>query len=399
MLKLAFFLPNSSGYQDRIDMLKKLSYGDIDVTLIIGLLDRDIPSTESGNFRVVSVGFSPGNRIINLLKTYWALKRLHKMYEFDVIHDTYGNFLIYFFTTFRKSTRPVYVSSFYALEKWRIENVWRPSGRNRFHLLFRKSTLRTFIGEFIQSKMSKICDHVVLQAPGLVERLLMYEDVPPSKVSILANSVDVNYWKPTNNRAALSSDTNGLLEILYIPQRAMDGLDSTLEIRDVLACVARLGGLGIDVNMTLIMKSGSQQMSEISRMLSDGALCNDKIVLKHGLSRDQMRETYNSSDLMIYQTINDGSPRVVIEALACGLPVLCNPHPGILVLDENHQYLQFAEYGNVDSITSELQKMNDMKFLSDISKKGRSHIEVNFSNEFAAIAHANFYKKVTNIGF
>ena len=69
MLKLAFFLPNSSGYQDRIDMLKKLSYGDIDVTLIIGLLDIDIPSTESGNFRVVSVGFSPGNRIINLLKT------------------------------------------------------------------------------------------------------------------------------------------------------------------------------------------------------------------------------------------------------------------------------------------------------------------------------------------
>ena len=398
MLKLAFFLPNSSGYQDRIDMLKKLSYGDIDVTLIIGLLDRDVPSTDSGNFRVVSVGFSPGNRIINLMKTYWALKRLHKMYEFDVIHDTYGNFLIYFFTTFRKSTRPVYVSSFYALEKWRIENVWRPSGRNRFHLLFRKSTLRTFIGEFIQSKMSKICDHVVLQAPGLVERLLMYEDMPPSKVSVLVNSVDVNYWKPTNNRAELSSFGNGLLKILYIPQRAMDGLDSTLEIRDVLACVARLDGLGIDVNMTLIMKSGSQQMSEISRIISDGALCNDKIVLKHGLTRDQMRETYNSSDLMIYQTVNDGSPRVVIEALACGLPVLCNPHPGIRVLDENHQYLQFAQLGSIDSITANLQNMNDVKFLSDISKKGRSHIEVNFSNEFAAIAHANFYKKVTNIG-
>ena len=70
MLKLAFFLPKSSGYQDRIDMLKKLSYSDIDVTLIVGSLDRDISSTESENFRVVSVGFSPGNRIVNLLKTY-----------------------------------------------------------------------------------------------------------------------------------------------------------------------------------------------------------------------------------------------------------------------------------------------------------------------------------------
>ena len=178
----------------------------------------------------------------------------------------------------------------------------------------------------------------------------------------------------------------------------MDGLDSTLEIRDMLACVARLDGLGIDVNMTLIMKSGSQQMSEISRIISDGALCNDKIVLKHGLTRDQMRETYNSSDLMIYQTVNDGSPRVVIEALACGLPVLCNPHPGIRVLDENHQYLQFAQLGSIDSITAKLQNMNDVKFLSDISNKGRSHIEVNFSNEFASIAQANLYKKVTNIG-
>lgn len=398
MLKLAFFLPNSSGYQDRIDMLKKLSYSDIDVTLIVGSLDRYVPGTESENFRVVSVGFSPGNRIINLLKTYRVLKKLHKMYEFDVIHDTYGNFLIYFFTTFRKSSRPIYVSSFYALEKWRVENIWRPSGRNRFHLLFRKSTLRTFIGEYIQSKMSKICDHVVLQAPGLVERLLTYEELAPSKISVLANSVDVDYWKPNNSQSELSSRSSGLLKILYIPQRSMDGLDSTLEIRDVLSCVARLERLGIDVSMTLIMKNGSQQMSEISRVIRDGALCDDKIVLKHGLSRDQMKETYNSSDLMIYQTVNDGSPRVVIEALACGLPVLCNPHPGICVLDEHYQYLQFAQYGSIDSITSQLQKMNDMQFLSDISIKGRSHVEINFSNEFAAKAHASFYKKVTNIG-
>ena len=73
MLKLAFFLPNASGYQDRIEMLKKLSYGDIDVTLIVGSLDTDISSGEYGNFRVFSVGFVPGNRIVNLLKSYWTL--------------------------------------------------------------------------------------------------------------------------------------------------------------------------------------------------------------------------------------------------------------------------------------------------------------------------------------
>ena len=399
MLKLAFFLPNASGYQDRIEMLKKLSYGDIDVTLIVGSLDTDIPSAEYGNFRVFSVGFVPGNRIMNLLKSYWTLRRLHKIHEFDLIHDTFGNFLIYFLTTFRKSCRPIYVCSFYALEKWRVENIWKPSGHNRFALLFRKSTLRTFIGEFIQSAMSKICDHIVLQAPGLVERLLLYENVSPSKVDVLRNCVDVNYWKKIHDSDESLSHRNASLRILYIPQRSMDGLDSTLEIKGVLASVKRLEGLGIDVHLTVVVKSASDQVTEISSLSREVALCIDKIVLKYGLTRDQMRETYNSNDLMIYQTINDGSPRVVIEALACGLPVLCNPHPGIRVLDENDRYIQFAEYGNMDSITARLQKMNDREFLSNIAQKGRCNIEANFSNEFAANEHEDFYKRVTSLDY
>ena len=399
MLKLAFFLPNTSGYQDRIEMLKQLSYGDIDVTLIVGLLDKEISSAEYGNFRVFSVGFVSGNRIMNLLKTSWALRRLHKIHEFDLIHDTFGNFLIYFLTTFRKSTRPIYVGSFYALEKWRVENIWKPSGHNRFDLLFRKSTLRTFIGEFIQSVMGKICDHIVLQAPGLVERLLLYENLSPTRVSVLRNSVDVNYWKPICDLDESPAHRNSSLKILYIPQRSMDGLDSTLEIKGVLASIKRLEGLGINVHLTVVVKAGAEQVAEISNISREVALCIDKIVLKYGLTRDQIRQTYNSNDLMIYQTINDGSPRVVIEALACGLPVLCNPHPGIRVLDENDQYIQFAEYGNMDSITAGLQKMNDMNFLSDIAQKGRFNIEVNFSNEFAANEHEDFYKRVKYLDY
>ena len=218
-------------------------------------------------------------------------------------------------------------------------------------------------------------------------------------MSVLRNSVDVNYWKPICDLDESPAHRNSSLKILYIPQRSMDGLDSTLEIKGVLASIKRLEGLGINVHLTVVVKAGAEQVAEISNISREVALCIDKIVLKYGLTRDQMRQTYNSNDLMIYQTINDGSPRVVIEALACGLPVLCNPHPGIRVLDENDQYIQFAEYGNMDSITAGLQKMNDMNFLSDIAQKGRFNIEVNFSNEFAANEHEDFYKRVKYLDY
>ena len=234
MLKLAFFLPNTLGYQDRIKVLKELSWEDIDVTLIIGSMDKYILSEGYDNFRIVSAEFVSGFRILNLIKSYWILRKLHKTHKFDLVHDTFGNFLIYFLTTFRNSKRPVYISSFYALEKWRIENIWKPSGHNRLELLFRRSTRRTFMGELIQSIMGKICDYIVVQAPGLVERLLLYENLPHRKVKVLTNSVDVNYWKPVCNPDKSPPCSNEIRKILYIPQRSMDGIDASLGMKTVL---------------------------------------------------------------------------------------------------------------------------------------------------------------------
>ena len=45
------------------------------------------------------------------------------------------------------------------------------------------------------------------------------------------------------------------------------------------------------------------------------------------------------------------------------------------------------------------KKMNDRNLLSNISRKGRSNIEVNFSNEFAANEHEDFYKRVTSLDY
>lgn len=49
----------------------------------------------------------------------------------------------------------------------------------------------------------------------------------------------------------------------------------------------------------------------------------------HGhVSSDVLREVYQNSDIMVFPSTNDGYGLVVLEALACGLPVICSRNAG-----------------------------------------------------------------------
>lgn len=49
----------------------------------------------------------------------------------------------------------------------------------------------------------------------------------------------------------------------------------------------------------------------------------------HGfVTADQLREVYQNSDIMVFPSTNDGYGLVVLEALACGLPVVCSKNAG-----------------------------------------------------------------------
>ena len=72
--------------------------------------------------------------------------------------------------------------------------------------------------------------------------------------------------------------------------------------------------------------------SERSSLLSDARLGDElasSVVFTGGVSNEELRALYHLADLFVYPTLADSLPLVVLEAMACGLPVVSTTVGGI----------------------------------------------------------------------
>ena len=375
-------MPNVSGYTDRIRLLEEVSKLIGKVTLLVGVVDAALPVGESKKFVLNEVRFVRGFRPLNLWRTARAALAVN---DVDIFHDTSGNLILVFLLLFRRKLRPALITSFFALEKWRIENVWKRNGYSTIRLLLEPSTRNMYFGAFIQHIMALVSDRIVLQSAGLFGRLTEYIGIDEKKISALPNNVDCDFWRANSRKIGRAR----CFQMLYV-----GGLDHSRGVFAVLEALGKLKEEAWTVNLVLVVKQGIGGEGPINDFVARNSLGNC-VEFVSGLSRREMLDTYNNSDVLVYQTINDGSPRVVLEALSCGLPVVASHHPGINVLDPGARFIKFTDYSDVDAIVrnvSELFRDNELR--SDLSEVGQEEVRANFSSERVAKQYANFYQNM-----
>ena len=152
-------------YVDSIKTLKAAADLVGKIRVLVGVDDSFEKIENSDVFCMKVVGFKSGDRFGNILK---ASRQVSTLNDVDVIHDTFGNLIITFIAQRLKKDRPVLLSSFYALERWRIDHVWKKQGYKTKDLIFTKSGLRMYLGALSQHLMARLSDFVILQAEGRV---------------------------------------------------------------------------------------------------------------------------------------------------------------------------------------------------------------------------------------
>ncbi|MBM4320061.1 MAG: glycosyltransferase, partial [Deltaproteobacteria bacterium] len=85
------------------------------------------------------------------------------------------------------------------------------------------------------------------------------------------------------------------------------------------------------------------------------ALGLDRLVHQVGeLPRAQLPACLSACGGFVFPSYNEGSPRSVIEAMACGLPIVASRIPGIEALDPKADFIQFVERGEVEGLAAAL---------------------------------------------
>jgi glycosyltransferase involved in cell wall biosynthesis len=354
----------------------------------IFLIGRDdglseIPDVDDLDFVLAS--FGRGGRVANLWRANRIASRLIKNERINVVHDTFGNLLPLMYMK-RRFPDVSFCTSLFNLVGWRARHVW---GDMPLHRLLRsRGGALMFANHWVEHRTVNRADHVIVQAPGLIPRLREYADVPDERLEVITNNVDTEFWHPQADRIAYGKD-HSELRLLYI-----GGIGPSRGGPAMLDMMARLVGDGINVKLTII-GGWERYAEEMIRERVQELNIGDRVSFPGRVTREGVRDAFHENDLFVYQTINDGSPRIVLEAMASGIPILASHHPGTDVLDPDQEIINFTDYSDVPQMVESVTNfVNDPSTRWKRADHGREVAVEKFSPGAVAQQYIDLYERV-----
>ena len=383
--RILFFLPSVRPYIDRIRMLAEVAEEADRFVLLIGHDDGLADHPDRDRLDVEIASFGRGGRPANLWRANRTASRLIKGERINIVHDTFGNLLPLMHMK-RRFPEVSFCTSLFNLIGWRAEHVW--GGMPLHRLLRSRGGALMYVNRWVEHRTVNRADHVIVQAPGLIPRLREYADVPDERLNVVTNNVDTEFWRPPSKRIAYGDDHQEL-RLLYI-----GGIGPSRGGPAMLDMLASLVEKGIDAKLTII--GGWERYAEnvIRKRVRELAL-GDRVSFPGRVSREGVRDAFYRNDLFVYQTINDGSPRIVLEAMASGIPILASHHPGTDVLDPDEEIISFTDYSDVPMMIGLAEKfIDDPRSFWVRAGLGRDTVIKKFSPVPVSRQYLDLYEKV-----
>lgn len=223
-----------------------------------------------------------------------------------------------------------------AAKKLRLPSVLTVGGvsaeRDAFINFVQQSYLYT-IGKWIFRDVGRI---ICLTKSDAYE--VMKYGADSSKIRIVPNAVDLNLFKPSKEK---SNDPLFVWVGRFVPEKGPHYLVRAIEVV-VRACK--------DAKFILI---GDGQMFPLIRKMVKKSGLNDYVRFTGVIDPESVSHILSKATGFVFPSLKEGMPKAVLEAMACGLPIIAsnisgidefvtNGYDGLLVPPEDHQVLAEA---------------------------------------------------------
>jgi glycosyltransferase involved in cell wall biosynthesis len=198
-------------------------------------------------------------------------------------------------------------------------------------------------------------------------------DVP---VQVIYNGVDTEKFRHGPSRRTQSKP----FRLLYV------GSWKRLKGVDLLAPIMRELGGGFELHYTagLAAKRDEQlmppNMQDVGRLVGDGAVI----------------DAMNEADALLFASRSEGLPLVVIEAMACGLPVIATRGSSLIEVVDDGITGILCPQDNIEAFVGAAQKLAANGVLaSDMSKAARQRALQHFSTRDMIDKWLEVYREAT----
>lgn len=181
-----------------------------------------------------------------------------------------------------------------------------------------------------------------------------------SKAAIINNGVDTSLFKPQESHY-LQDKLNLSLKnriILYVGRVA--------ENKHPLPVIKALKHL--DPHYSLVIVGDGPFMPSINRTVDELQLAN-RVYHLENVPYEKMPSVYNSADVIVHYSKSEVGPFVLLEAAACGIPMIANRETVALPVLKHQLNGFFCDFSKPAKLASLIQKAYNNKYT--MGKKGR----------------------------
>lgn len=136
--------------------------------------------------------------------------------------------------------------------------------------------------------------------------------ISANKVSVLRNGVDLQMFKPASRDAARSG-----LEIVGPTLLSVGHLIERKGHHITIAALPRLG------SYTLIIAGEGPELARLKSLASRLGVAN-RVRFLGTVAHEELRTVYTAADALVLASSREGWPNVLLEAMACGTPVVAS---------------------------------------------------------------------------
>ena len=140
---------------------------------------------------------------------------------------------------------------------------------------------------------------------------------------------------------------------------------------------------GIDTLISVVKKLKDKKVKFILNVVGDGELLEefkntvkeidikDEVIFHgHVNNRNSINALFKKSDIFVFPSLSEGSPRVVLEAMANSVAVVSTPVGSLPTTFKDKEEIRFANFNDADSFVEQIEYLihNRTKLVNQINK-------------------------------
>ncbi|MCG6966027.1 MAG: glycosyltransferase family 4 protein [Chromatiaceae bacterium] len=188
--------------------------------------------------------------------------------------------------------------------------------------------------------------HMITVA-GALKGYLRELGVADERVSVLRNGVDLVFFHPADQRAPLRESLG------YSARPTLLSVGHLIERKGHHLAIQAMTGLP---DMDLLIAGDGPEEAALRQLVERLGL-QGRVTFTGRLSQDRLREHYQAADALVLASSREGWANVLLEAMACGTPVVATPVDGTPEVVASAAAGQLTDARSAGAITAAVRRL------------------------------------------